>query len=712
MPEPQDSGTAGAADAAPLPGEVCTAILAHMLNGVVYGQLLFKAGVPDDFIYLQTNPAFHALTGLGEVQGRRASECLPDLRAAELQLLPSCGRVVAGGAPEQFEAFVPALQHWFSVQVYSPGAAHFVAILELITPRRQSEEQARQQTLQTENALRLSEKRYRTAFQTSLDAININRLSDGLYIDVNQAFLDLLGYERPEVIGRTSLELNIWTDPADRQKLVQALQRDGRCPNLEARFTKKSGQVAWGLMSATVTEFDGQPCILSVTRDITERRQAADRIQYLAHCDALTGLPNRAQLDERAREALRLVKRSGEPLALMFLDLDHFKDINDTLGHSAGDALLVELARRLSQTVRETDTVARLGGDEFIFLLHGTHAQGAAHVARKLLKVIAQPCQIDQEDLSVSGSIGIALYPEDGTDLETLFKRADTAMYRAKQEGRNGYSFFTAEMQAQAARNLQLLNALRHALERKQLHVHYQPQLALREQRIVGAEALLRWTHPEFGPVAPAEFIPVAEDSGLILPIGEWVLRQAVQQARHWQQQGLGPLVMAVNLSAVQFRHPDLPALVTRILDEAGLPAPSLELELTESVAMGNPQNAIAVMDQLHRRGVGMSIDDFGTGYASLSYLKKFKIGKLKIDQSFVQDIGNDPEDKAIVKAIIQIAKSLGLQTIAEGVETAGQMAYLREQDCDEIQGYIASKPLPASEFEAFVHDFCALPSA
>jgi diguanylate cyclase (GGDEF)-like protein len=433
-----------------------------------------------------------------------------------------------------------------------------------------------------------------------------------------------------------------------------------------------------------------------------QRQEAEARIQYLAHFDALTGLPNRAQLEDRARYALSLAQRNHVSLAVMFLDLDHFKDINDSLGHSIGDVLLIELAKRLRQVLRDDDTVSRLGGDEFIFLLYGIDAQGAAHVAQKLLEVIAEPYRIDHYDLNVSGSIGIALYPGDGGDLESLSKSADAAMYHVKQEGRRGYRFFTSEMQSRSARHLQLVNALRLALERDQMQVHYQPQIAMHGQAIVGAEALLRWTHPELGPVSPAEFIPAAEDSGLILPIGEWVLRQAARQAKQWMQDGLPPLVMAVNLSAVQFRHPDLPALVSRILDEEGLPPEYLELELTEGVAMHDPQGAIAVMNNLHERGVRMSIDDFGTGYSSLSHLKKFKVYKLKIDQSFVRDISTDPEDKAIVGAIINMAKSLGLQTIAEGVETAGQLAFLHEQGCDETQGYYFSRPLPAEQFAAW----------
>ncbi|AMK75190.1 MULTISPECIES: EAL domain-containing protein [Methylomonas] len=434
-----------------------------------------------------------------------------------------------------------------------------------------------------------------------------------------------------------------------------------------------------------------------------ERKQAQEHIYYLANYDPLTGLPNRSQLDDHLKYALSLAKRSNGHLALMFLDLDHFKDINDTLGHSVGDALLVELAKRLCAVLREEDTVTRLGGDEFIFLLPGTDADGAANVAQKLLDAIAEPYRIEQFDLTMSASIGIALYPHDGEDLESLSKSADIAMYRVKTDGRHGYRFFTPEMHARAQRNLQLVNALRYALDRRQLNVYYQPQADMHSGRVIGAEALLRWNHPEFGMVSPAEFIPVAEDSGLILPIGEWVLQTAVRQAKTWLAQGLGPLTMAVNLSAAQFSHPALPDVVTRILAEEGLPPEYLELELTEGVSMQNPEAAIAVMNNLHQRGVRMSIDDFGTGYSSLSYLKKFKVYKLKIDQSFVRDISTDSEDKAIVSAVISLAGSLGLRTIAEGVETIEQREFLREQGCQEIQGYLFGKPMPSEQFEVFL---------
>jgi EAL domain-containing protein (putative c-di-GMP-specific phosphodiesterase class I) len=361
------------------------------------------------------------------------------------------------------------------------------------------------------------------------------------------------------------------------------------------------------------------------------------------------------------------------------------------------------VANRLQSVVREADTVSRQGGDEFVVILSDTDVDGAAHVAGKLLQAGAQPYQIETIELTVTLSIGIAMYPADGKDFEMLSKCADAAMYRAKQGGRNSHCFFTTEMQEHSARSLLMENALRRALERKQLFLHYQPQISLRDGRIVGVEVLLRWQHPELGMIPPADFIPIAEESGQILRIGEWVLRSAIGQVKSWMDAGLPPMMMAVNLSSVQFRHPHLPELVTRILEEHGLEPRYLELELTEGVAMGDAQVAIGVMDRLHERGIRISIDDFGTGYSSLNYLRRFKVYKLKIDKSFVQDIGKDPEGRAIIVAIISLAKSLGLRTIAEGVETDDQLEFLRDQGCNEVQGYYFSKPLPADEFDAFV---------
>ncbi|PJI98079.1 diguanylate cyclase/phosphodiesterase [Acidovorax sp. 69] len=438
-------------------------------------------------------------------------------------------------------------------------------------------------------------------------------------------------------------------------------------------------------------------------REINDRKADQDRIYWLAHYDTLTGLPNRALLAERAQQAIQVAQDGHTPLAVIFLDLDHFKHVNDSLGHRVGDTLLVEIAKRLRAVVRDKDTVARLGGDEFVLLLPGANAHGAARVAGKLQEASRQHYQIDHHELTMAPSMGVALFPQDGADFDTLTQSADVAMYRAKLDGRNTFRFFTPEMQAQSVRALQLENALRRALERDQLRLHYQPQMSLATGTVRSVEALLRWQHPQLGHISPAEFIPIAEDSGQILQIGEWVLRTALAQLKAWRTCGFPGLTMAVNLSAIQFRQPQLPELVSRILAEFDLPAESLELELTEGVAVDDPHAAVATMDQLHARGVRMSMDDFGTGYSSLSQLKRFQIFKLKIDQSFVRDLGNDSNDRAIVSAIIRMAQALGIRTTAEGVETECQLAFLHAQGCDEAQGYHFSTPLPAPELETFM---------
>ncbi|MYM86511.1 EAL domain-containing protein [Rugamonas sp. FT82W] len=535
------------------------------------------------------------------------------------------------------------------------------------------------------------------------DAVYVKDLQ-GRYLLVNPATVKFLGRPADQILGHTDEELFAGPAAARIRQYDQSVMRTGRTQTSEEHVKLPDGRETLFLSTkGPLLDRAGRASgIFGISRDVTERKQAEERIERLAHYDVLTGLPNRAQLDERARQAILQAQCASHKLAVMFLDLDRFKDINDSLGHSVGDALLVMLARRLRLTLRADDVVARLGGDEFIFLLHGDDAAALPRVAQKILDMVAEPFTIDQHELAVSGSIGVALYPQDGKDLEALVRCADVAMYRAKQNGRNGYSFFTSDLEDEAVRRLQIINALRHALENHELSVHYQPQFDAGDGCIIGAEALLRWQHPALGAVSPAEFIPAAEESGLMLPIGEWVLRQAVRQMKAWLDQGMQPFVMAVNLSATQFRHPDLPQLVASILQQEQLAPEYLELELTEGAAMHDPPAAIAVMDRLHERGVRMAIDDFGIAYSSLSYLKKFKIYKLKIDQSFVHDIGTDPEDRAIVAAIINMARGLGLRTIAEGVEHPAQLEYLRAQGCDEIQGFYYSRPLTAAQFEAF----------
>ncbi len=561
----------------------------------------------------------------------------------------------------------------------------------------------------SEAQLRQSEQRLRTIIETEPECVMLIG-ADGQFLDINAAGLRLLEAGTLADLQHSTVEQMILPEFRAAFSALHRRVMEGESGQLEFQIQGLQGGLRW--LETHVAPMDSaadqERMLLGITRDVTERRLAAERIQFLAHFDALTGLPNRAQLQEHAHLALAMARRQGNCLAVLMLDLDHFKDINDSLGHSVGDQLLCQLAQRLRATIREQDIVARLGGDEFIFILQTIDSDDVAMVAQKLLEQIAQPFHIGIHDLKVTASLGVAMYPADGDDLETLLQRADAAMYQVKRAGRHGMRFFTSAMQQRAARHLQLVNALRFAIERDQLHVVYQPQVSLRERAIIGAEALLRWETPELGSISPAEFIPAAEESGLIQSIGSWVLRTAIRQACVWRAQGLPPITMAVNLSAVQFRDSKLPELVSQILQEEGLPAEYLELELTEAVAVNDPQGAIAMMNNLHERGVHMSIDDFGTGYSSLSQLKKFRAYKLKIDQSFVRDISTDAEDRAIVNAIINMARSLGMRTIAEGVETIEQLSYLHEHQCDEIQGYYFSRPVGPDAFRQLLLDGAA----
>lgn len=552
--------------------------------------------------------------------------------------------------------------------------------------------------------LQLNELKLRAMLDSSMQFIGLLD-TDGKVLHVNRQVHELLGLPLEVLVGQRFSETTLWSDSTAQQRNVReaiALASEGISSRFETRHKRVTGE-------SMVLDFSLKPVLgskgevaflLPEATDITLQKQAEENIRQLANYDPLTGLPNRMLLTDRVSQAIRSAERSKEPLALMFLDLDRFKHINDTLGHACGDKLLIEVGKRLVDSVRLQDTVARLGGDEFVLLLPNTHAGGAMVVAEKLLGCIVAPCLIERHELAVTPSIGIAMYPTDGLEFATLSKCADIAMYRSKREGRNMYRFFTQEMQARSSRLLNLEGQLRHAVERNELTLHYQPQIDLNTGDCVGVEALLRWNNAELGMVSPMEFIPLAEETGLILPIGEWVLRTATLQARAWLDAGWTLATVAVNLSAVQLRQKELPDIISRYLDEAGLAPKHLEIELTESAAFSNPETAFAMLEQLHSRGLRLSIDDFGTGYSSLSYLKRIHIDKLKIDQSFVRDLGRDREDQALVDAIIGMAQSLKLLTIAEGVETTEQLDYLRVRGCDQVQGYLYAKPLPPEELE------------
>jgi len=442
---------------------------------------------------------------------------------------------------------------------------------------------------------------------------------------------------------------------------------------------------------------------IAIFSDISERKRSEERIQHLAHFDALTGLPNRILFRDRLEQALIKAQRNGDKVAILFLDLDRFKHINDTLGHGVGDSLLKEISNRLLACMRDQDTVSRQGGDEFIIVLPDTDSTGAARVAEHIVQNTSKRCQIEGYDLHITPSIGISMYPDDSLEKDTLIKYSDVAMYQAKDSGRNTYKFYTSEMNVRVFQRMSIESGLREALEKGHFILYYQPQISLQTGYIIGCEALIRWNHPEKGLIPPASFIPIAEETGLIVPIGDWVMKEACRQAIAWKAQGLRSITMAINLSAIQFSHTHMAHQITSLLEETGLAPEHLELELTESILMQGIEATLETLNNLAGFGLRLSIDDFGTGYSSLAYLKRFPLHKLKIDQSFVRDITQDANDAAIVRTIIGMAKSLNLDVIAEGVETKPQADFLRQAGCDEMQGYYFSPPVPAEQFAAML---------
>lgn len=545
--------------------------------------------------------------------------------------------------------------------------------------------------------LRLAEKVFETTFE------GIMMTDAHLAIEsINPAFTKITGYELHEVLGKKPDILSSGRhDPEYYRKMRLELAENG-CWQGEIWNRRKNGEIypEW-LSISTVKNPEGQVSnYVAIFSDITERKASEDHVRHLAHHDALTNLPNRTLLMERLSHALAHAHRHSQMVAVMFLDLDRFKNINDTLGHAVGDQLLKSVAERLSECVREDDTVARLGGDEFVIILEGVSSiQDVAGVAQKLINALERPVILERQEMFVTTSIGISVYPDDGDSADILIKHADTAMYRAKEQGRNNGQFYTADMNELALERLTMENSLRHALERNEFMLYYQPQVDLRTRRITGMEALLRWQHPDFGLVLPSRFIPIAEETGLIVPIGEWVLRAACFQNKAWQDAGMPRLHVAVNLSARQFKQPNLVNIVSQTLADSGLEPRYLELEITESIAMERAEETIARLNELKAMGVSISMDDFGTGHSSLSYLKRFPIDTLKIDQSFVQDVLLDSQDAAIAAAITTMARSLKMKVVTEGVETKEQIDFLREHDRNEVQGYYFSHPLPADAF-------------
>ncbi len=549
-----------------------------------------------------------------------------------------------------------------------------------------------------EESLRLSAK----VFESSMDAIIISDANNTV-ISVNQAFYNITGYTANDIIGKNPNILSSGRhDKTFYQKLWETLVLEGYWQG-EIWNRKKDGQIFPEWISISVVyDYSGNVShYIAIFSDISEKKSSEAHIEFLANYDPLTQLPNRRLFIDRVDQGLKTAVREKTKLGIIFFDLDHFKTINDSLGHSLGDHMLVEVAKRISQCIRDADTVARLSGDEFAMMIANvTEVSDISIVANKIIESMRLPFHIDDYELHVTCSIGISVYPEDGNSYELLLKNADTAMYCSKNNGRDNFEFFSAAMSTQALERLSLETSLRKALDNNELKIFYQPQVDTNTGKIIGMEALLRWFHPEMGLISPDQFIPLAEEIGVIIQIGKWVLEETCRQNKAWQDMGLKAVPVAVNLSAVQFRQHNLLSIVQEILMETLLLPCYLELELTEGLLMDCSEYNVSLLSKFRQLGVKLSIDDFGTGYSSLSYLSRFPINKLKIDRSFVIDLMKSNNNSAITSAIISLGHDLGLIVIAEGVETKGQFNFLQAHQCDEIQGYLFSKPVPADEMQ------------
>jgi diguanylate cyclase (GGDEF)-like protein/PAS domain S-box-containing protein len=544
-----------------------------------------------------------------------------------------------------------------------------------------------------------------SALENTLESVMITDTTRQI-VYVNAAYSTMTGYSGDETLGRSPDFLRSGMHPQSfYDRMWEELTRGGRWKG-EIWSRRKNGDVYPALFSiSAVNGPDGQPHhFVSVFNDISHHKDYEQRLEFLAHHDALTLLPNRILFQERCAASLNRAKRLGHTVAVLFIDLDRFKTINDSLGHAIGDQLLKQVAERFTACLRASDTVARLGGDEFAVLLDDLPtSQSASVAAQKLLDSFGQPFNVAGHELFTSASIGIACFPQDGGSIEDLLRNADAAMYRAKEHGRNAYQYFSVEMNAQAFESLMMANSLRQAMERDQLRVVYQPVVDLHSGKVTGLEALARWNHPDHGEIAPERFIPVAEATGMIGPIGQWVLDTALRQLRAWQDAGLGDLKMAVNLSARQLARPEFVREVDDSLRRSRVAPKFLVLELTESAMMQYPERVRRVLMQLHEMGVTVAVDDFGTGYSSLSYLKQFPIDYLKIDKSFVAGVPGDADDMAISRAVIAMGRQLNLRLVAEGVETTPQLEFLRAEGCHEAQGYHYSRPIPPADVELFL---------
>ena len=646
-----------------------------------------------------TNPAFSALSGYSaeEVRGTSRRALKSGMHCgtfyAEMWKTISSGSVWRGEVINRCKDGSLSQEEMTITPVVSEsgGITHYIAINQDIAARKQAE-----------SALREAEEKYRILFEDAVVGI-FQASPDGRLLHINREFAKMHGYDSPaELLADTSGGAHERLISTEKLKeWTEALEMHGTIRGSEIQVRCKDGSRKWFMASIRAArDADGQVILHEGTvEDITERKLAQERVDFLAYYDGLTGLPNRTLMRDRLIQALAIARRKHECIALLFLDLDRFKIINDSLGHSFGDLILQQVAGRLKHEIREEDTVARVGGDEFLIVLTNVVcADEVETIATRIVNSLSGEFTVQGRPLRISCSLGISIFPKHGDDAETLIKNADAAMYCAKDKGRNTLCFFTDEMNVQLMESLTLENSLRLATEKGELFLVYQPQVDIASGSITGMEALIRWRSPELGLVLPDKFIRVAESAGLIIAIGAWVLRTACVQMMTWLREGLPVVPIAVNVSAVQFRQEGFRELIRQVLHETGLAPRYLELEVTESLLLSNADVMFEVLRELKEMGLKLVIDDFGTGYSSLSYLRQFPFTKLKIDRSFIREVAVNPDDAAITNAIISMSKSLGLKVVAEGVEDLAQLSFLRERQCDEYQGYLFSRPLSAED--------------